>query len=223
MVGQQNFEMGAVVSLCCCCRFGSPSCRPRGATQASRSSFRTGVPSSPSRNPCGRTSVHLLHHCRGTCGHVAMAAYASFVTFWPYNLTFLKITTLSDGRGWLGGVFQLHPHGDLLSIFGTGLIFVGGFLVGKRDGCLMASKPRSPCCNASACRSRTRPRYCLYFLLQPPEKPLAFSTAPWDPGICTIVHFYTVSHLPASPPEATGPDSRRVLLSLKKSGMAHRG
>ena len=67
---------------------------------------------------------------------IAMAAYASFVTFWPYNLTLsLKNYNFDvmDGGGW-EAYFNSIRMAIYCAIFGTGLIFVGGYLVEKARG-----------------------------------------------------------------------------------------
>ena len=175
VVGQQNFEMGAVVSLVLLLPALVAFIADRWVQrkQVALLSARA-VPYQPKSEPlrdgllfifCTIVAVMLL-------AMIAMAAYASFVTFWPYNLTLsLKNYNFDvmDGGGW--GVFQLHPHGDLLCHFWDGPDFRRRLLGGKGTWCLMASYPAAPCSNASACRSRTRPRYCLYFLLQPSGQP----------------------------------------------------
>ena len=222
VVGQQNFEMGAVVSLVLLLPALVAFIADRWVQrkQVALLSARA-VPYQPKSEPlrdgllfifCTIVAVTLL-------AMIAMAAYASFVTFWPYNLTLsLKNYNFDvmDGGGW-EAYFNSIRMAIYCAIFGTGLIFVGGYLVEKARG---VSWLRS-LLHLAAMLPLAVPGLVLgiayIFFFNHPNNPLGFLYGTMGIlVICTIVHFYTVSHLTClTALKQLDPEFEAVSLSLK--------
>lgn len=131
---------------------------------------------------------------------LGMAVFASFVTFWPYNLTpSLRHYTLGLLDAEVGVAFfnSLKMAGGT-ALFGTALVFIGAYLLEKTKG-------------MNALRSLVR-----LLAVVPMAVPglvlglgyIFFFNAPTNPlnglyhtltllTLCTIVHFYTTGHLTA--------------------------
>ena len=222
VVGQQNFEMGAVVSLVLLLPALVAFIADRWVQrkQVALLSARA-VPYQPKSEPlrdgllfifCTIVAVTLL-------AMIAMAAYASFVTFWPYNLTLsLKNYNFDvmDGGGW-EAYFNSIRMAIYCAIFGTGLIFVGGYLVEKARG---VSWLRN-LLHLAAMLPLAVPGLVLgiayIFFFNHPDNPLGFLYGTMGIlVICTIVHFYTVSHLTClTALKQLDPEFEAVSLSLK--------
>ena len=222
VVGQQNFEMGAVVSLVLLLPALVAFIADRWVQrkQVALLSARA-VPYQPKSEPlrdgllfifCTIVAVTLL-------AMLAMAAYASFVTFWPYNLTLsLKNYNFDvmDGGGW-EAYFNSIRMAIYCAIFGTGLIFVGGYLVEKARG---VSWLRT-LLHFAAMLPLAVPGLVLgiayIFFFNHPDNPLGFLYGTMGIlVICTIVHFYTVSHLTClTALKQLDPEFEAVSLSLK--------
>ena len=222
VVGQQNFEMGAVVSLVLLLPALVAFIADRWVQrkQVALLSARA-VPFQPKSEPlrdgllfifCTIVAVTLL-------AMIAMAAYASFVTFWPYNLTLsLKNYNFDvmDGGGW-EAYFNSIRMAIYCAIFGTGLIFVGGYLVEKARG---VSWLRT-LLHLAAMLPLAVPGLVLgiayIFFFNHPDNPLGFLYGTMGIlVICTIVHFYTVSHLTClTARKQLDPEFEAVSLSLK--------
>jgi len=222
VVGQQNFEMGAVVSLVLLLPALVAFIADRWVQrkQVALLSARA-VPYQPKSEPlrdgllfifCTIVAVTLL-------AMIAMAAYASFVTFWPYNLTLsLKNYNFDvmDGGGWQA-YFNSIRMAIYCAIFGTGLIFVGGYLVEKARG---VSWLRT-LLHLAAMLPLAVPGLVLgiayIFFFNHPDNPLGFLYGTMGIlVICTIVHFYTVSHLTClTALKQLDPEFEAVSLSLK--------
>ena len=222
VVGQQNFEMGAVVSLVLLLPALVAFIADRWVQrkQVALLSARA-VPYQPNSEPlrdgllfifCTIVAVTLL-------AMIAMAAYASFVTFWPYNLTLsLKNYNFDvmDGGGW-EAYFNSIRMAIYCAIFGTGLIFVGGYLVEKARG---VSWLRT-LLHLAAMLPLAVPGLVLgiayIFFFNHPDNPLGFLYGTMGIlVICTIVHFYTVSHLTClTALKQLDPEFEAVSLSLK--------
>ena len=222
VVGQQNFEMGAVVSLVLLLPALVAFIADRWVQrkQVALLSARA-VPYQPKSEPlrdgllfifCTIVAVTLL-------AMIAMAAYASFVTFWPYNLTLsLKNYNFDvmDGGGW-EAYFNSIRMAIYCAIFGTGLIFVSGYLVEKARG---VSWLRT-LLHLAAMLPLAVPGLVLgiayIFFFNHPDNPLGFLYGTMGIlVICTIVHFYTVSHLTClTALKQLDPEFEAVSLSLK--------
>lgn len=203
VIGQQNFRMGAVVGLILLL----PAVlsfvvdqyvqRFQSAALSSRA-----VPYQP------KPDTQIDTACFIACSLIAaailviigMAGFASLATLWPYNLTpsFKNYDFNNmDGGGWKSFYNSLEMAG-LTAAFGSILIFTGAYLVEKIKGFRMG-------------------RFVFQLLaLLPLAVPgivlglgyIFFFNAPSNPAnviygtmtilvVCSIAHFYSVSHLTA--------------------------
>ncbi|WP_286237555.1 putative 2-aminoethylphosphonate ABC transporter permease subunit [Neptuniibacter halophilus] len=203
VIGQQNFQMGAVVGLVllipAVVAFAVDRIVQR--KQVSMLNARS-VPYTPKPNPL-KDSLFFIYCCLVAAvliGMLGMAAYASFVTFWPYDQT-LSLNNYQfdqmDGGGW-EAFFNSLRMALYTALFGTIFIFITAYVNEK-------------------CRGFERVRSLIQMLtLLPMAVPgmvlgLSYIFFFNDPGnplnalyggmaimvVCTVVHFYTVSHITA--------------------------
>lgn len=203
VVGQQNFAMGAVVSV----MLLVPAViaffvdRIVTARQVALLTARA-VPYAPGRN-LGLDALAFLYCCI-VAGLLLMvlgvAQYASLVRFWPYNLT-LTFTHFSfegvDGGGW-GSYFNSLRMAFYVAVIGTAVVFVGAYLVEKGRG---FEKARTGL-HFLAMMPMAIPGLVLglsyIFFFNDPLNPLhVFYGTMAILVISSITHFYTVSHLTA--------------------------
>jgi iron(III) transport system permease protein len=204
VVGQQNFGMGAVVGMALLVPavaafivdwFG------RKKQTAQLSARAQPYRPRPDRLGdlisllfCSLIAVFLL-------GMLGTAAYASFVTYWPYNLTLTLKNydfRLADAAGWASYPNSLTLAG-WTAVIGAPLIFTAAWLVERG--------PAHPLLKGAV-------RLLAILPLAVPGLVLGlayifFFNAPWNPlnGLyggmailvfCTVAHFYTVCHLTAA-------------------------
>ncbi len=222
VIGQQNFQMGAVVSvvllLPAVVAFVVDRIVQR--KQVALLSARA-VPLQPKPNK--RLDMLMAAYC-GLIGLVilsilGMAFYASLIKFWPYNLS-LSLANYNfdvmDGGGWEAyrNSIQMALY---TAFFGTIIIFSGAYLVEKGRGFgfgrgliqLLAILPMAV------------PGMVLglayIFFFNHPNNPLGFIYGTMAILVlCTITHFYTVSHLTAATAlKQMDPEFEAVSASLK--------
>lgn len=201
VVGQQNFSMGAVVGLAllmpAVISFAIDQYVKR--RQVALLSARA-VPYHP--RPHAKRDLVLLLFCVlmsvFLIGILGTAAFASLVKFWPYDLS---LTLLHydfdrvDPNGWSSFWNSIEMAG-LTAVIGVVVIFFGAYLVEKgqhftrlRAGFhMLAMVPMAV------------PGLVLglayIFFFSRPENPLSvFYATMTILVVCTLVHFYTVSHL----------------------------
>ena len=222
VVGQQNFEMGAVVSLVLLLPAVLAFIADRWVQQKQVALLSSrAVPFQPKSYPlrdgllfffCTIVAVVLI-------SMLVMAAYASFVTFWPYNLSLsLKNYNFDvmDGGGWEAyyNSIQLAVY---CAFFGSGLIFLGSYLVEKTRGISWLRN----ILHLGAMLPLAVPGLVLgiayIFFFNHPNNPLGFLYGTMGIlVICTIIHFYTVSHLTClTALKQLDPEFEAVSLSLK--------
>ena len=204
VVGQQNFEMGAVVGMIllvpAVVAFAVDKLVNR--RQVALLSARA-VPYTPQPKP-GRDLGFMLY-CLSMglllAFALGVAVWASFITYWPYNLDF----TLNnydfnrfEPQGW-SPYFTSLKMAALASIIGTTIIFTGAYLMEKTQA-LPAVR-----------------MFAQFLAMLPMAVPglvlglgyVFFFNAAWNPlnilyatlailVINTITHFYTVSHITAT-------------------------
>jgi iron(III) transport system permease protein len=136
VIGQQNFAMGAVVGmiLLAPALLAFFADRVVQRRQMAVLSARA-VPLIP--KPSAGRDWGLFAYCAVVAGLLAgilgVAIWASFITFWPYNLSFtLKnyAFTNFDASGWAPYWTSLRLAAWVATI-GTGLVFIGAYLVEK--------------------------------------------------------------------------------------------
>jgi iron(III) transport system permease protein len=203
VVGQQNFEIGAVVSVLLLVPAVIAFLIDRVARRRQTAMLTANVvPLSPKPRPgldalafsyCLAISIALL-------AMIVVPGYTSFTKFWPYNLELTLANYQFDrfaGGGWQSYLNSL-KMALLTAVIGTAMIFSGAYLQEK-----------------SRASSRLRAFYHLLsvfpvavpglvlglsyiFFLNKPANPLEvlYGTLAIL-VISTIVHYYTVSHLTA--------------------------
>ena len=203
VIGQQNFQMGAVVGLilllpAVLAFFVDQMLQRR---QAALLSARA-VPYQPKPNRLIDTAFFVV------CGLIvlaiviviAVAFFASIATLWPYNLTpSLKNYNFDnvDGGGWESFFNSLQMAG-LAAVFGTAVIFFGAYLVEKTRG----YRPGRAAYQFLALLPLAVPGLVLglgyIFFFNAPGNPLNFLYGTMAILVmCTVAHFYSVSHLTA--------------------------
>ena len=203
VVGQQNFEMGAVVSVVLII----PAViafivdrivqRKQVAILTSRS-----VVYEPKKNR--NFDLVMLVYCCLISFFIftilGMCFFASFVTFWPYNMS-LSLDNyqfdLMDGGGW-ASYYNSIRMACYTAVFGTIIVFSGAYFVEKSRG---LKKGRS-ILHFLSMIPMAIPGMVLglsyIFFFNHPNNPLNFLYGTMAIlVICTITHFYTVSHLTA--------------------------
>ena len=203
VVGQQNFQMGAVVGLIlllpAVLAFAVDLVMQR--RQSALLSARA-VPYAPKPDPF--VDRLMLGICTAIAAAIlvmlGVAFFASLATFWPYNLTpSLKNYDfdLMDGGGWASYYNSLELAG-LTALFGTAIVFTGAYLVEKTP---RFQQPRRAI-QFLALLPLAVPGLVLglgyIFFFNSPANPLNFVYGTMAIlVICTIAHFYSVAHLTA--------------------------
>ncbi len=200
VIGQQNFEMGAVVSVVllipAVLAFGIDRFVTR--KQTALLSARA-VPYAPRPNRWLDNSMLLF--CAVvtalTIAVLGMAQYAALVKFWPYNLEFTLEHYAFDieGAGWENFYNSLMMAGGV-AVFGAIIVFTGAFLVDKprRDHGIRQAIQFVALLPMAIPGSVLGLAYL--FFINDPDNPLEFL---YGTIIILVVnclaHFYTVAHL----------------------------
>jgi len=204
VIGQQNFGMGAVVGfvLLIPAVFAFGADRIIQRRQVALLSARA-VPLIPKPEP--RRDWSLFAFCAIVGGLILgvllMAAWASLVTRWPYNLALtLKNYAFAefDSNGW-GAYWNSVVLASWTAVIGTAVVFLGAYLLEKTRGFewgrgvaqLMAMLPMAV------------PGLVLglayIFFFNAKANPLGFIYATMIILVVnSVTHFYTVSHLTAT-------------------------
>ncbi|UXX83816.1 putative 2-aminoethylphosphonate ABC transporter permease subunit [Roseovarius pelagicus] len=204
VIGQQNFEMGAVVSvvlvLPAILAFGID--RFVQSKQVALLSARS-VPYQP--NPNKRTDWIMFGYASLVgvflVGMLAVCQFAALVKFWPYDLSFSLNNyqfNKMDGGGW-AAYFNSIKLGLLTAVIGTAIIFFGAYLVEKSNG----FKTGRAIFQMFAMLPMAIPGMVLglayIFFFNNPDNPLSVIYGTMTIlVVCTVTHFYTVSHLTAT-------------------------
>lgn len=201
VIGQQNFSMGAVVGLVLLIPavFSFTIDRFVQRKQVALLSSRA-VPYHPKPHK-GRDTAMLIFCILMSVfliGILVTAAFASLVKFWPYNLSL----TLShydfdkvDPNGWSSFYNSLAMAG-LTAVVGVVIVFIGAYLSEKGKG----FAPLRGFFHMLSMMPMAVPGLVLglayVFFFSRPENPMSgiYGTMAIL-VICTVVHFYTVSHL----------------------------
>lgn len=222
VVGRQDFEMGAVVGMLLL----MPALvafvidRIVQRQQIAQISARA-TPYRPAPNAVFDTVSLLfcLFVSALILGILGMAAYASFVTFWPYNLD-LTLNNyrfdLMDGGGW-AAYWNSLELAFLTATIGTAVIFSGAYLVEKSRGFGWARSGFQALAMAPMAVPGLVLGLAYVFFFNAPGNPLngLYHTMAIL-VICTITHFYTVAHLTAvTALKQIDPEFEAVSASLK--------
>ena len=203
VIGQQNFEMGAVVSvvLIIPALLAFTIDRIVQRKQVALLSARA-VPYQP--KPDKKSDSLWLLYCAVISffiiGLIGICQYAALIKFWPYNLS-LGFSNYQfdqmDGGGW-DSYFNSIKLGLLTAAIGTVIIFFGAYLVEKTSG----FKTGRNLFQMFAMLPMAIPGMVLglayIFFFNNPSNPLNVIYGTMTIlVICTVTHFYTVSHLTA--------------------------
>ncbi len=203
VIGQQNFEMGAVVSVLLLVPAIAAFFVDRAIQrkQVSLLSARS-VPYEPKPDAtfdwacfayCTLVAIFILTM-------IGVCQLAASVAFWPYDLTLTLKNfrfDLMDGGGW-AAYYNSIEMALLTAVFGTVIVFTGAYMVEKSEGFhsgrtlfqFLAMLPM-------AVPGMVLGLAYIFFFNNPAN--------PFNPiygtmiilVVCTVTHFYTVSHLTA--------------------------
>lgn len=204
VIGQQNFQMGAVVSVVLVLPAIVAFAIDRfvQSKQVALLSARS-VPYEAKPNPKADWILFGYSSLIGIfiIGMLAVCQFAALVKFWPYDLSFSLNNydfNRMDGGGW-AAYFNSIKMALLTAVIGTAVIFFGAYLVEKSNG----FKTGRSIFQMFAMLPMAIPGMVLglayIFFFNNPENPLnAIYGTMTILVVCTITHFYTVSHLTAS-------------------------
>jgi iron(III) transport system permease protein len=222
VVGRYDFQMGAVVSMALLVPavvafFADRIVQRRQiATLTARA-----VPYQPKPAPlrdglyfafCTLVSLIILVI-------LGMAAYASFIKLWPYNLTLTFYQyqfDLRDGGGWAAYRNSI-AMASWTAVFGTAIVFLGAYLVEKTKGFHAGRAAVQFLAMAPMAVPGLVLGLAYVFFFNHPQNPLnvLYHTMPIL-VICTVTHFYTVAHLTAvTALKQMDPEFEAVSASLK--------
>ena len=222
VIGQQNFQMGAVVSvvLLIPAVIAFSVDRIVQKKQIAQLSSRA-VPYVP--KPERRRDMAMLAFCSVVAFlilcMIGMAQYAALITFWPYNL---ELTLgnydfeLANGGGW-EAYFNSIRMSLYTAVIGTVIIFFGAYLVEKGRGFSVGRNAF----HAVAMLPLAVPGMALglayIFFFNNPANPFNFLYGTMGILVLvTVTHFYTVSHLTAvTALKQIDPEFESVAASLK--------
>ncbi|WP_433989299.1 hypothetical protein SuNHUV7_37570 (plasmid) [Pseudoseohaeicola sp. NH-UV-7] len=203
VIGQQNFEMGAVVSvvLVIPAIVAFSVDRLVQSKQVALLSARS-VPyqPSPNRRADRLFLVYAFAIALFILGMLGVCQFAALIKFWPYDLS-LSLNNYQfnrmDGGGW-AAYFNSIKLGLLTAVIGTAVIFFGAYLVEKSNG----FRTGRAVFQMFAMLPMAIPGMVLglayIFFFNNPANPLnAIYGTMAILVVCTITHFYTVSHLTA--------------------------
>ncbi|CTQ63453.1 Putrescine transport system permease protein PotH [Roseibium album] len=203
VIGQQNFEMGAVVSvvLVVPAILAFAIDRLVQSKQVALLSARS-VPYAPSPNT--RTDRIFLVYSSLVAlfivGLLAVCQFAALVKFWPYDLS-LSLNNYQfdkmDGGGW-GSYFNSIELALLTAVIGTSVVFFGAYLVEKTNGFPVGRSLFQMFAMLPMAIPGMVLGLAYIFFFNSPSNPLNFVYGTMAIlVICTVTHFYTVSHLTA--------------------------
>jgi iron(III) transport system permease protein len=204
VIGQQNFEMGAVVGfvLLIPAVVAFAANRIAERRQVALLSARA-VPLQPKPSP--HRDRALFAFCALVGGLIlvilAMSLWASFVTRWPYNLTLtLKNYAFSefDSSGWSAYWNSLELAG-WTALIGTVVVFMGAYLLEKTRGFAWGRAVAQFMAMLPMAVPGLVLGLAYIFFFNARGNPLGFIYATMAILVVnSITHFYTVSHLTAT-------------------------
>jgi iron(III) transport system permease protein len=222
VVGQQNMEMGAVVGMVLLTPALIAFIADRYVQRRQMASLSArAVPYQP--KPQAVTDAVYLVFCLlmsvFLVGMLGVSAYASFVTFWPYDLSLTLANydfSVVDADGWRSYANSLELSLWTASI-GSAVVFTGAYLVEKGKGAAWLRSGVHMLAMVPLAVPGLVLGIAYIFFFNSPDNPLNFIVG--SMGILvlsTIVHFYTVSHLTAvTALKQIDPEFESVSASLK--------
>ena len=222
VIGQQNFQMGAVVGMVLLVPAVLAFIADRiiQRKQVALISARA-VPYHP--KPKTRFDMAMMGFCCVVgfmiLGIIAVDAFASFIQLWPYNLTLTLYNydfDLRDGGGWASYRNSI-VMASYTAVIGTVIIFAGAYLVEKIRGFTVIRSLVQFMCIIPLAVPGLVLGLAYIFFFNHPANPLEFVYGTMAIlVICTVTHFYTVSHLTATTAlKQMDPEFEAVSMSLK--------
>ena len=202
VVGMQNFQMGAVISMVLLIPAMVAFFIDRYSRKKQISLLTSqSVVFKPKKN--FKVDMIMLSFCSALALiiilMIGMAQYGAIVKFWPYNLnlTFKHYNFQVAGLGW-NSFYNSVRLAFFAALFGTIIIFVGSYLIEK----LRINERSRGLVQFFALMPMAVPGLVLglayIFFFNAKDNPLNFIYATMIILVVnTIVHFYTVSHLTA--------------------------
>ncbi|MGH7354350.1 MAG: putative 2-aminoethylphosphonate ABC transporter permease subunit [Candidatus Rokuibacteriota bacterium] len=223
VIGQHNFEMGAVVSviLLIPAVFAFAIDRLARRRQVALLSTRA-VPYAP--KPERRRDLAMLAYCITIgvflLGIVAVSQFAALVKFFPYNLSLTLAHydfDVKGGGGW-GSYYNSIRLGLLTAVVGTAVVFVGAYLVEKGRGFAFGRAVFQFLAMLPMAVPGLVLGLSYIFFFNDPANPLGgLYRTMTILVINTVVHFYTVGHLTAvTALKQMDPEFETVSASLKQ-------
>jgi iron(III) transport system permease protein len=223
VIGQQNFEMGAVVSVVLLIPAVIAFAVDRIVQRRQQSTLSArSVPFAPTPNAFADRLALLFCILVAVfiAGILLVCQFAALVKLWPYDLTFgLRNYDFSrtDGGGW-EAYFNSMRMALYVALAGTGVVFIGAYIVEKLQG----MKAGRSLLHMLAIMPLAVPGMVLglsyIFFFNDPANPLNFLYGTMAIlVISSITHFYTVSHLTAvTALKQLDPEFESVSASLKQ-------
>ncbi|MGF1641702.1 MAG: putative 2-aminoethylphosphonate ABC transporter permease subunit [Rhodospirillales bacterium] len=222
VIGQQNFQMGAVVSvillLPAVVAFAVD--RMVQKKQTALLSARA-VPYTP--KPSRGRDLAMLVYCSIVAlmilGMLGMAQYAALVKLWPYNLSLTLANydfNVMDGGGWRA-YFNSIRMSLYTAVIGTAVVFVAAYLMEKGRGLAFGRTAVHMLAMVPLAVPGMVLGLAYIFFFNNPANPFNFLYGTMAIlVIATLVHFYTVSHLTAlTALKQMDPEFESVAASLK--------
>ncbi len=203
VVGQQNFQMGAVVSVILLLpALISFAVERRVQRRQSAQLSSRAVPMQPEKSFLRDTLLALF--CTLICGFlllvIGMAVYASFITFWPYNmgLSFNNYRfDMMDGGGW-ASYFNSLQMSAWTAVIGTAVVFLVAYMSEKIKPMPTARKLLQLLAMLPMAVPGIVLGLAYIFFFNHPQNPLNGIYGTMIILVLnTVVHFYTVCHLTA--------------------------
>ena len=223
VIGQQNFEMGAVVSVLLLVPAGFAFLVDRlvQRRQVALLSVRA-VPYAPKPNA---TFDGVMLACCAVIGFflvgiIAVSQFGALVKFWPYDLAPTLAHYDFDRRG--GGGWQSYWNSIRLGLYtavmGTVIVFVGAYLVEKGRGLRSARTAFQFLAMLPMAVPGMVLGLAYIFFFNDPRNPLnGLYRTMAILVINTVVHFYTVAHLTAlTALKQMDPEFETVATSLRQ-------
>jgi len=204
IIGQQNFQMGAVVAVVLLTPAIVAFAVDRFAQRRQVALISTSaVPYEPKKN--NSLDLTMLIFCSLIAFlilcMIGMAQYAALVEFWPYNLSFTLENfnfDLAEGGGW-GSYFNSIQLSVYTALIGSIVIFFGAYLVEKGRGFNFGRNTFHGVAMIPLAVPGMALGLAYIFFFNNPDNPLSFLYGTMGIlVISTITHFYTVSHLTAT-------------------------
>lgn len=204
VIGQQNFQMGAVVSvvLMIPALMAFSIDRYIQKKQVALLSARA-VPYQPKPNPVF-DKIMMLYCCLiafFVIGLLVICQYAALIKFWPYDLSFsLNSYSFEDswGGGW-GTYWNSIKLAFSVDVIGTAAVFLGAYMVEKSRNFQVGRTSFQFLAMLPMAIPGLVLGLAYIFFFNNPNNPLSFLYGTLGILIiCTITHYYTVPHLTAT-------------------------